>query len=279
MRGYLPAYDVVTPTGLDEALRLLGEGFIPLAGGTDLMVVLTAGKLPPARFVNIWKLQELQGITVGPDEVRLGALTTYAQVQRHPVLQEEFPSLVQAAALSGAAAIQTRGTLGGNIVNASPAADSPPALLAYGARLELVSPRGTRQVDYADFHTGYKQMGREADELVAAVILPRKPDRVHYYRKVGTRRAQAISKVCVAACAVRANGKLSEVRIGLGSVAPTVVLARRAAAALEAGRAAAEVAKVALEEVSPIDDIRSNKAYRARVTANLVEQLCGSLST
>lgn len=283
MRGYVPAYEIVTPSGLEEALRLLAEGFTPLAGGTDLMVVLTAGKLPPARFVNIWKLRELQGVGVTAETVRLGALTTYAQIQRHQVLRDEFPNLVQAAALSGAAAIQTRGTLGGNIVNASPAADSPPALLAYGARLELISPRGTREVDYADFHTGYKQMKREPDELVSAVLLPRLAGRVHYYRKVGTRRAQAISKVCVAAAAVRDNGVLQGVRIGIGSVAPTVVLARRTAEALEGQKPGADLAREAarrvLEEISPIDDIRSSRAYRARVTANLVEELCGSLST
>jgi len=283
VRGYIPAYEVVTPTGLDEAFKLLGEGFTPLAGGTDLMVVLTAGKLPPVRFVNIWKLKELQGITVTEDTVRLGGLTTYAQIQRHDGLRAEFPNLVQAAALSGAVAIQTRGTLGGNIVNASPAADSPPALLAYGARLELLSPRGAREVDYADFHTGYKQMKKEPDELISAVLLPRRPDRVHYYRKVGTRRAQAISKVCVAAAAVRANGALTDVRIALGSVAPTVVLARGAAAVLEGQPPSAELAREAsrrvLAEISPIDDIRSSRAYRARVTANLVEELCASLST
>ena len=280
MRGYIPDYEVLTALTLAQAFELMAEGCLPLAGGTDLMVVLTAGKLPAGRFVNIWKLPELRGIQVSDQEVRVGALTTYTQVQRDPILAREFPNLVRAAALSGAAAIQNRGTLGGNIVNASPAADSPPALLVYGARLELVSPRGTREVDYAHFHTGYKTMERHPDELVSAVILPR-AERVHYYRKVGTRRAQAISKVCVAGAARRDQGLLRDVRIALGSVAPTVVLAQRAAASLE-GQApsvelAREAARLVHEDIRPIDDIRSTRDYRARVTANLVEELCLSL--
>src|SRR5204863_1606747 len=172
------------------------------------------------RFVRLWGLAQLKGIEVKPEAITLGALTTYTEVQRHAVLREEFPLLAQAAGETGGIATQNRGTLGGNIVNASPAADSPPALLVYDAELELVSATGSRRVPYRTFHTGYKQMILRADELVARIRLPRRSGRwIQYYRKVGTRKAQAISKVCFAAAARLEGGRIAEARIAVGSVA------------------------------------------------------------
>src|SRR4029078_4586530 len=169
----------------------------PFAGGTDLMVLLEAGKLPHRNYVNIWRLEDLRGIELTETTVTLGALTTYTDVQAHPVLRNEFPMLCQAASETGGLAIQNRGTLGGNIVNASPAADSPPALLAYDAELELVSKQGERRIPYSSFHQGYKQMDIRPGELLRAICLPRTEKTLtHYYRKVGTRKAQAISKIC-----------------------------------------------------------------------------------
>src|SRR5205085_10144097 len=137
-----------------------------------------------------------KGVEASESHVTLGANTTYTEVQASRVLQAEFPMLCRAAAETGAVAIQNRGTLGGNIANASPAADSPPALLCYDAEVELVSAAGARRVPYAQFHKGYKKMDLRPDELVARVRLPRTTaGAVHYYRKVGTRRAQSISKV------------------------------------------------------------------------------------
>ncbi|HEV8139768.1 MAG TPA: FAD binding domain-containing protein, partial [Pyrinomonadaceae bacterium] len=154
MRGHVPSYQLVTPNSLSETLDLFAQPsrqWKPFAGGTDLMVLLEAGKLPDKNYINIWQLHELRGIEVSNDWVRLGALTTYTEVQEHPLLRDEFPMLCQAARETGGIAIQNRGTLGGNIVNASPAADSPPALLAYDAELELISKRGERRIQYADF--------------------------------------------------------------------------------------------------------------------------------
>src|ERR1051325_5138904 len=200
MRGHIPSYELLTPNSLNETLDLFAQkngNWKPFAGGTDLMVLLEAGKLPHRKYINIWPLDELRGIDVTGDWVTLGALTTYTEVHEHPLLQKEFPMLCQAARVTGGIAIQNRGTLGGNIVNASPAADSPPALLAYDAEIELVSSAGSRWVAYHGFHTGYKQMQIGADELLARIRLPRNTaDVMHYYRKVGTRKAQAISKVC-----------------------------------------------------------------------------------
>src|SRR5687768_11954461 len=161
MRAYVPGYQLTTPASLDDTLALLGDDpgvWRPFAGGTDLMVLLEAGRLPHRNYVNIWPLSELRGIEVTETHVTLGALTTYTDVQAHEVLRSEFPMLCQAASETGGLAIQNRGTLGGNIVNASPAADSPPALLAYDAEIELVSNRGARWLPYDGFHTGYKQM-------------------------------------------------------------------------------------------------------------------------
>src|SRR6266852_9390584 len=200
MRGYIPDYQLTTTSSLTETLSLLAKEpgvWKPFAGGTDLMVLLEAGKLLHRNYVNIWHLDELRRIEIDPQHITVGALTTYTDVQANEILRDEFPMLCQAASETGGLAIQNRGTLGGNIVNASPAADSPPALLVYEAELELVSLNQSRWVPYSKFHLGYKQMDIRPDELLRAIRLPRSPkQRTHYYRKVGTRRAQAISKVC-----------------------------------------------------------------------------------
>ena len=178
MRAFLPAYDLRAPATLREALSLLAgapNAWRPFAGGTDLMVLLEAGKLPEARYLGLWKLSELRGIEERGDTISLGALTTYTEVMRSAVLQTEFPLLCRAAAETGGVATQNKGTLGGNIANASPAADTPPALLVYRAELELVSQRGTRRVVYDQFHRGYKEMDLAPDELIARIHLPRRP--------------------------------------------------------------------------------------------------------
>ncbi|HEY0080301.1 MAG TPA: xanthine dehydrogenase family protein subunit M [Pyrinomonadaceae bacterium] len=278
MRAYIPDYELRTPSSLAEALGLLERepgAWKPFAGGTDLMVLLEAGRLAHKRFFNIRGLAELGGIVETGDSITLGALTTYTQVQAHPTLRSEFPMLCRAASETGGLAIQNRGTLGGNIVNASPAADSPPALLVYDAELELISTRGSRRIPYADFHTGYKQMMLRPEELLARVHLPRRQGNWRdYYRKVGTRRAQAISKVCFAGAVLLEGDEVRDVRLALGSVAPTVVRCRKTEAVLR-GRSldsqALEAARDELaNEIKPIDDIRSTAAYRLRVAQNLL---------
>jgi len=268
MRSYVPAYELIAPKNLEQALSLIGEEWKPFAGGTDLMVLFEAGKLPHKKFVNIWGLPELRGIVVSPEYVTLGALTTYTQVQRDAVLRREFPLLVQAASETGGVATQNRGTLGGNIVNASPAADSPPTLLVYDAELELISKSGSRWVPYATFHTGYKQMILRPDELVARIRLPRgREGWTDYYRKVGTRRAQAISKVCFAGALRREGGRIVDVRIAIGSVAPIVIQCRQTEEAIK--RDPASGAAALTREIVPIDDVRSSSQYRMRVALNL----------
>lgn len=281
MRAYLPAYELITPASLSDALELLsgsqGE-WRPFAGGTDLMVLLEAGKLAHRKFFSIWHLKELRGIEETKEHVTLGALTTYTELQANATMRREFPMLCRAASETGAIAIQNRGTIGGNIANASPAADSPPALIVYNAELELLSKQGARWTLYEGFHTGYKRMLMRPDELISRIRLPRAREGQvwkHYYRKVGTRKAQAISKVCFAAAARVDEDRIEDVRIALGSVAPTVISCAKTAATLRGrviDRETIFQARQALaEEIAPIDDLRSTADYRLQVSLNLLE--------
>ena len=280
MRAFLPAYEMETPRDLAAALgRMASEPGVwkPFAGGTDLMVLLEAGKLPHKKFLNIWNLQELRGIEASAEHVTLGALTTYAEVQRHEILAREFPLLCRAAAETGSVATQNRGTLGGNIANASPAADSPPALIVYDAEIEIVSAGGARWVPYDSFHSGYKKMNLRPEELIRRIRVARSAAGwKQYFRKVGTRRAQAISKICFAAAARVEAGRIADVRIALGSVAPTVLRAVRAEQILrgqQPGVAALQAAQNALgAEIAPIDDMRSTARYRRNVARNLLAE-------
>jgi CO/xanthine dehydrogenase FAD-binding subunit len=268
-------FDLVVPASLDEALAALAAdpSRRPLAGGTDLMVLFAMGKLPWQKLIGLWRCAALRGIRVEPGAIVYGALTTYTEVQAHAETRAELPMLVAAAAETGGLAIQNRGTLGGNLANASPAADSSPPLLAYDAELELVSAAGGRRtVKYAAFHTGYKTTLLRPGELIAAVRVPRAPagtTRTHVFEKVGPRKAQAISKICLAACVERpgGGGPPTAVRLAFGGVAATVVRAPRAEAALAAGDLRGAQAALA-QDLAPIDDIRSTARYRLRVAKN-----------
>jgi CO/xanthine dehydrogenase FAD-binding subunit len=287
MRGQPALCDVLTPQNLDEALSLRAAHpeARPLAGGTDLMVPFAAGRSPDRLFLNLWRLEGLRGMVVSEGEVTLGALTVFQEIAAHPLLQREFPNLVRSAKATGALAIQSRGSLGGNIANGSPAADSPPSLLAYGAELELSSLRGSRWVSYADFHTGYKRSLLAPDELITRIRLARpREGGFHYFRKVGTRQAQAIAKVSLAAWVWVAEGRIQELRLALGSVAPMPIRAKRTEEVLR-GQAtkvlSLEAAQAALQaDILPIDDLRSSEKFRRKVAGNLlVDMLRGLAST
>jgi len=284
MRAFLPDYRLRKAATLDEAVGLLADqpgSWRPLAGGTDVMVQLAAGALAHRQYLSLWGIGELRRIDVDADGVTLGALTTFSDILRHDVLRSEFPLLGRAAADTGGVANQNRGTIGGNIANASPAADTPPALLVYDAQLELTSVRGRRTVPYERFHTGYKQMDLAPDELITAVRLPRRRGWYQHYRKVGARRAQAISKVCLAAAALVESGRIADIRLALGSVAPTVVRGFGAEAILRGaavGPEALERAGAALaSQLTPIDDVRSTAAYRRQVAVNVLGEFLEAL--
>jgi len=279
-------YQLVTPASLQEALDDLARhpAARPFAGGTDLMVVLEAGHLPPGRYVSLQNCRELLGIDEGngPDAgVSIGALTTYTGIRNSARVAASYGMLPRAAGETGGLATQNRGTIGGNIANASPAADTPPALLVYDASLDLASKAGTRRVPYAAFHTGYKKMDLKPGEIVARIHLPpRAPGWRDYYRKVGTRRAQAISKVCFAGAVLMKGDKVSDVRIALGSVSPTPLRATRTEAALRGkrldDRTITAATDVLISEIAPIDDVRSTARYRTRVAVNLLREFLKS---
>lgn len=283
MRSNIPEFALIAPSDLSDALHLLEKGgWKPFAGGTDLMVLLEAGKLEHRKFFSIAHLPELHGIEEIPGYVVVGAMTTYSEILAHALLRSEFPMLCRAARETGSVATQNRGTIGGNIVNASPAADSPPALLCYDAEAQLVSAKnGIRWVRYDEFHTGYKKMLLRDDELLCAVRLPRRtPGWRDYYRKVGTRRAQAISRVCFAGSVQMEHGVVRDIRIAVASVAPVPLRCRVTESVLRGTHlspAWIEAARNELAgEISPIDDIRSTARYRTRVAQNLLTDFLGA---
>ena len=273
-----------SPSRLEAAYSLLadtdGAAWRPIAGGTDLMVQVT-GELgePPGRVLDIWGLDELRGMSVEPDALILGALTTYTEIRRSPVVAEFLPALVEAAATIGAAQIQNRGTIGGNVVNASPAGDTLPVLLACGAEMVLGSAAGERTVAADDFWPSYRTTARRPDELLLRIRIPLAPDRQVRFRKVGTRRAQAISKVVMALAwqATDQSQPWSGVRLALGSVAPTTIRARATEAVLEGAPATRETADKAaaalVAELHPIDDVRSTADYRRAVAGRVLHRL------
>jgi len=246
------------------------------------MVQFSAGKLAPRKLVSIWNVAELRDIQVAPDEIRIGAGCTYTELREHDVIAREFPLLASAARWTGGIANQNRGTLGGNIVNASPAADSLPALLAYEAELILVSIRGERRVPYLDFHTGYKTTRMERDELVQSICLGRSfVGYLHHARKVGARNAQAISKVCIAALGRLRGHTVENVRIALGSVAPVPLRLTEVEQLLQGKpiepQLIAQAQQIVAAAIQPIDDIRSTANYRSAVAANLVGEFLEQL--
>lgn len=285
MRANPADYELVAPGSLAVVLTLLAAEpgvWAPLAGGTELMVQFNAGRLKARKLVSLHGLPELGGIAVGAEVIRIGAGVTYTAMRGHRELAEILPLLVQAAGWTGSMANQNRGTLGGNVVNASPAADSPPALLVYDAQLELISARGTRTVPYASFHTGYKQTVLAPDELVLAIVVPRPAAGLRQYlRKVGPRNAQAISKVALAAVALIEDGRIVNPRVALASVSHAPFRCVRTEAAL-AGLALtpaliAAARAALLQEIAPLDDIRSTARYRSQVAANLLGEFLTEL--
>lgn len=272
--------NVQTPATLEEAYALLtqpGRSIRVIAGGTDVMVLMNAHVLDAAEFLNIWRLEELRGISDEGDALRIGALTTYTQLIRSELVGRLAPALVAASRTIGAVQIQNRGTIGGNIVNASPAGDSLPVLAAYDAEIEIGSARGARRVRFTDFYAGYRRTMLQMDELVLAVRLPKLKEgegERDFYWKVGTRRAQAISKAVLAAKARMNGGTIEAISIGVGSVAPTVIRAPHTERLLTGANLTAELMEQArrmiAQEVAPISDLRSTEHYRRSVTGNVL---------
>src|SRR5450755_1551947 len=287
MRSDPADYEFVAPLSLRAAVALLAENpkaWLPIAGGTDVMVRFAAGTLAARKLLSIRSLPELRSIEALPGEIRIGAGCTYTDLREHELVQREFSLLARAAAWTGGIANQNRGTIGGNIVNASPAADSLPALLAYEAELVLVSVRGERKLPYVSFHTGYKETLLAPDELIQTVCLQRRYSRYFSHaRKVGARNAQAISKVCIAGLGRMANGVVEDIRVALGSVAPVPLRLTKTEQVVQGQTVDAALMtlakKTTMAEIRPIDDIRSTARYRSEVAGNLVVEFLNRLNS
>jgi carbon-monoxide dehydrogenase medium subunit len=283
MRSYLPDFPVISPTTLDEALSAMasGKSITPLAGGTDIMVYMDSGILKPTTLLNLYALEQFHQLPDLNEGLALGPLSTYQQT-RDSVIAKKYPMLAQAAREVSVLAIQSRATWIGNIANASPAADGVPALMAHDAIVELSSQGGVRKISLDSFYQGYKQTIRNDDELITSVTLPEpEPGWQNYYRKVGTRRFQAISKTLLAArIKLSSDQMIEDVRMVFASVAPHTLRAVQTESLLRGQVLTPELIESAVQaiqdEISPIDDIRSNEAYRRKVTGNLV---CDFLST
>ena len=276
--------DIRFPKTLAEAVRLQAaentRGKL-LAGGTDLMVQWAAGVPTPERATSVWNLPELCAIEVFPDRIEIGAGVTHAFLCDAVQIHRHVPALIAAAATVGAKQIQARGTLGGNAANASPAGDTAPALLATGGTVRLASVSGTREVPLAQFWTGYRQIAARPDEIIVAFCLPKKGKARERFRKIGTRRAQAISRVMAASRILVEKGVIRSAALALGSVAPTPVRLAEVEAFLIgkklSPRLIDEAETLAQATVRPIADIRSTAEYRRWASGRLVRDALENL--
>jgi xanthine dehydrogenase FAD-binding subunit len=269
---------VLRPRTPTEALRFYAAApeAVPLAGGTDFMVAWNAGVANGRAILDLAALHAWGRILASKGGVRIGGLATHSDIQRHPLIRRRLPLLVEACATVGGLQIQNRGTLGGNIANASPAGDTFPPLAVYEAEVEIVSARSRRKVPFGSVFTGVKKTILGPGELIEAVQVPiPKPPSRQYWRKVGTRAAQAISKTVAAGLLWLArDGTVEELRFALGSMAPTVRRLAKAEAFVKGKKLTREVVHEACallkQDVAPIDDIRSTADYRLTVSQNLL---------
>jgi carbon-monoxide dehydrogenase small subunit/xanthine dehydrogenase small subunit len=265
------------PRSLDDAIEILAQraGEVrPVAGGTDILVRAKDGEQDLAALFDISAIPELKGIEERADHVWIGAASSHTEIVHSPLVARWLPALHQACAVIGGPQIRNRGTLGGNLANASPAADAVPPLLAVGATLELVSANGRREVAIDKFSTGYRKTVLEADELILGVRVPKRPGLRSVFLRLGQRQAQAISKVSLAVAMTFKDGRPDFVRVALGSVAPTVIRAPETEKALQAGgyEGLIRAREAIRKEVRPIDDIRSTADYRREMAAVLLER-------
>jgi CO/xanthine dehydrogenase FAD-binding subunit len=278
----LPRFQYYAPGTLQEALRLLaehgGSAFV-LAGGTDLLVRIRSGMYKPGVLIDIGQLQELRGITLAGHRLQIGALETHATLAGSAIVREMTPALAAACHSVGAPPVRNRGTIGGNLANASPAADSVPPLLVLNARLRLVSLDGERDVALSEFFVGPGQTCLRCGELVQSISI-RAPTgcSTTLFAKVGKRNAMACAVASVAVYLALKDGveQVTELRLALGSVAPIPMRAHEAERILQGHALTAErikeAARYAASSTSPITDVRATAEYRRRLSAILVER-------
>lgn len=274
----------LTPKNLDEALRLVSKhpNYNILAGGTDICVQMNGGFIRPEGLINIWGLDELRKISESGDFVEVGALTTHTEIINSPLVKNHLPALAEACMSIGGRQIQNRGTIGGNVMNASPAGDTMPVLLAYDAEVEAASMKGRRWIRFQGFYEGYRKTALAAGEIVTRFKIPKAASGERSaFLKIGTRKALAISKVmgCFRINVGEGLRPLLEVQsaaIAFGSVAPTPVRLPKAEKFLVGKKLTEDVVEklceIAVSEVQPIDDIRSTALYRSRISGILLKR-------
>jgi CO/xanthine dehydrogenase FAD-binding subunit len=272
MHSSLSRCRLLEPRTLTDALAMLrDEGrVVPMAGCTDLYVALNFGTLRDQRFLDLWRLAALRRIDVRDNVLWIGALATYSDLLRSPLIRARLPMLVSAASQIGGVQIQNRGTIGGNVANGSPAGDTLPVLAVADATIVLRSASGLRRVPFSAFYTGYRGSVMRQDELILGLEIPPVGSR-QWFRKVGTRAAQAIAKVVMAGVGGKAP------RVALGSVAPTVVRALKTESVLASGGSLVDATRALNSEIAPIDDLRSTAEYRRRVAENLLARFCADM--
>lgn len=270
----------VQPRTLEEAVRHLEEdpGLVPAAGCTDLMIRGVEALHQMDRVIDLLTIPELRGIREVEGGLEIGATTPFSEIRRSAAVRASFPALADAAGQIGGWQIQNRATLGGNLANASPAGDSLPVLLALDTTVVLASARGLREVPYDGFHSGYRKTAIQPGEIVARIRLPLPPaGTVQAFRKVGTREAQAISKVVVAMAGRVEDGRIADLRLAAGSVAPTPIRLRAAEDAVRGQAPGPDAAALAGREaagaVTPIDDVRSTAEYRKFALERVVRRM------
>ena len=267
------------PTTLARAVELLGErGARVLAGGTDLLVQMRSGRGAPRVFVDVKRIPETTRIELGREALWLGAAVPAAAITEHPELGRIWPGLVEAVDLIGSTQIQGRASVGGNLCNASPAADTVPALCAVGARCAIAGPKGEREVPVEKFTTGPGQNVLGPGELLVGLRIARPPARASdaYLRFIPRTEMDIAVVGAGVAVALDAGGRCTAARVALGAVAPTVVVSAEAAAALVGSRgddaALQRAGEAASAAARPISDKRGTVEYRRRVAGVLVRR-------
>ncbi len=285
--NYVEDIECLYPKNLSEAFALLANEKTrgrPVAGGTDLMVQWSSGVLPiPERVIDVFNLSELKDIRETAEAVEIGSGVTHMQLRSSPLVQKSLPALAASAATIGGIQIQSRGTMGGNVANASPAGDLAPALMITGGFVVMASAQGERKVELNRFYLGYRKIDLRPDELIVRFILPKLPaGHQEGFHKLGTRKAQAISKVMGAWRGQIEQGVVKSLAVSLGSIAPVPVrlleLEKWIVGKTVNAKLLAEAERRAAAEVNPIDDIRSTADYRRWVSGRLVRKFLESLS-
>lgn len=279
-KGGRMSFRTISPQNEQEALAVLNsqnEGVLPIAGGTNLLVDIKQHKVAPKTLLDLSRIKEWKKIEPTEGGVAIGPLVTHSELEASPLLKESFAALAMAASNVGSPQIRNRGTLGGNLQSASPAADCVPALLVFDAVLTLVSFSGRRQVRGEDFILGPGKTVLRSDELIGRIDLKKLPNRISSFRKIGLRKSLAISLVNLAiGLELEEDNRCTTARISFGSVAPTPIRAKRLEAFLEDKiidlKIMDELLKRVDEDIAPIDDIRASAAYRKHLARELLKQ-------